>query len=87
MYEFHAVFSLKSSIQFQVLDALHSLPHLSSSQQVFGFKILIHLSCDFVQSFDGELIIKIVQVYIISHIFISYKVCMRVFVVLACTFD
>nr|XP_018671977.1 brefeldin A-inhibited guanine nucleotide-exchange protein 3-like isoform X2 [Ciona intestinalis] len=45
----------------QVLDSLKCLPLLNAEQQVHGIKILLGLCCDFVPSFDGELIIKIVQ--------------------------
>nr|CAB3258710.1 brefeldin A-inhibited guanine nucleotide-exchange protein 3-like [Phallusia mammillata] len=45
----------------QVLDALNCLPYLEPEHQVHGLKILLGLCCDFVPSFDGELIIKIVQ--------------------------
>uniref|UniRef100_H2YT20 Mon2/Sec7/BIG1-like dimerisation and cyclophilin-binding domain-containing protein n=1 Tax=Ciona savignyi TaxID=51511 RepID=H2YT20_CIOSA len=45
----------------QVLDSLKCLPLLNDDQQIHGIKILLGLCCDFVPSFDGELIIKIVQ--------------------------
>ncbi|XP_076801015.1 brefeldin A-inhibited guanine nucleotide-exchange protein 3-like isoform X1 [Clavelina lepadiformis] len=45
----------------QVLNSLTCLPSLSDEQQVHGLKILLGLCCDFISSFDGELIIKIVQ--------------------------
>ena len=52
----------------KVLDSLYSLPNLLADQQVGGLKILLSLCCDFVSSFDGELIIKIVQVQYFAQV-------------------